>query len=255
MKVQEPSFPRKRGSSFAIGADFERANTEIYREAKNEFGNDISIKLLHIILLGIMIIIFNACSSTREFSEYENIEGNFIEDGIASWYGPDFHGNKTANGERFNTNELTAAHRTLPFNSILRVINAENSSSVIVRINDRGPFVKNRIIDLSKKAAEELDIIRNGTARVKLFLLNNVELPNNLAQPNFTVQVGSYKFMDDAINFARNINDSRVVKANINEETYFRVYVGKFISIHEAEELLHELKRNGINGFVKQVEN
>ncbi|MDZ7690263.1 MAG: septal ring lytic transglycosylase RlpA family protein [Balneolaceae bacterium] len=82
-----------------------------------------------------------------------------MEEGVASWYGPNFHGKLTANGETYNMYEFTAAHRTLPFNTVLRVENRDNGESVVVRINDRGPFAKNRIIDLSKKAAEEIDMI------------------------------------------------------------------------------------------------
>lgn len=93
---------------------------------------------------------------------------NFSQTGMASWYGPGFHGKKTANGERFNTNLLTAAHKELPFDTMVRVTNLENGRSTMVRINDRGPFSKDRIIDLSKKAAEEIGMLQTGTARVRI---------------------------------------------------------------------------------------
>src|SRR5690625_1463118 len=91
-----------------------------------------------------------------------------IGEGRASWYGPEFHGKRTANGETYNMNQLTAAHRTLPFNTRVRVDNLENGQSVIVRINDRGPYIGNRIIDLSREAATQLGMIRNETANVRL---------------------------------------------------------------------------------------
>ncbi len=91
--------------------------------------------------------------------------------GIASYYGPGFHGRKTANGERFNMHELTAAHKTLPFNTKVRVTNLSNKKSVIVRINDRGPYKKGRIIDLSKGAAQKIGLIQTGTAKVKVEIL------------------------------------------------------------------------------------
>jgi rare lipoprotein A len=91
--------------------------------------------------------------------------------GIASWYGKPFHGRLTANGERFNMNELTAAHRTLPFGSKVRVTNRDNNKSVVVRINDRGPFVGKRVIDLSRAAASALRMMNSGVARVKLEVL------------------------------------------------------------------------------------
>lgn len=93
------------------------------------------------------------------------------EVGIASWYGPGFHGKTTANGEIFDENQLTAAHRTLQLPSIVRVTNLENGKSLIVRVNDRGPFAHGRIIDLSKKSAELLDFKNNGTAKVRVTVL------------------------------------------------------------------------------------
>jgi len=93
------------------------------------------------------------------------------ETGIASWYGPGFHGKKTANGEIFNRNELTAAHRTLQMPSIVRVTNLENGRSIVVRINDRGPFAHGRIVDLSEKAADLLGMKTKGTAKVRLDVL------------------------------------------------------------------------------------
>jgi rare lipoprotein A len=95
-------------------------------------------------------------------------EFNYTETGVASWYGPGFHTKATANGERYDQSDRTAAHRTLQMPAIVRVTNVENGMSTVVRINDRGPFARNRIIDLSRTAAQELDIIRAGTARVRI---------------------------------------------------------------------------------------
>jgi rare lipoprotein A len=96
-----------------------------------------------------------------------------IGPGVASYYGRRFHGRRTANGERFDMNALTAAHKTLPFGSRVRVIIPRNGASVVVRINDRGPFVRGRHIDLSRRAAEEIGIVRSGHGRVELELLDN----------------------------------------------------------------------------------
>lgn len=95
----------------------------------------------------------------------------YTETGIASWYGPNFHGKKTANGEIFNQNDLTAAHRTLPIPSAVRVTNLENGRSLVLRINDRGPFAHGRIIDVSRRGAQLLDFERNGTAKVQVDIL------------------------------------------------------------------------------------
>lgn len=103
----------------------------------------------------------------KRYVPYASAEG-FEEIGIASWYGPGFHGKKTSNGETFNTYSMTAAHKLLPFNSNILVTNLENGKTCVVRINDRGPFVDDRIIDLSQAAAEKIGMIKNGTAKVHL---------------------------------------------------------------------------------------
>jgi rare lipoprotein A len=92
--------------------------------------------------------------------------------GLASWYGPGFYGRKTASGERFSAKAMTAAHKTLPFGTTVKVTNVDNGKSVVVRINDRGPFVKGRLIDLSKSAASELGLMGEGTASVEVVALN-----------------------------------------------------------------------------------
>lgn len=102
---------------------------------------------------------------------YPKEYNRYNETGLASWYGDDFHNKKTANGEIFNMNEMTAAHKTLPLPSIVRVTNLENGLSVIVRVNDRGPFVDNRIIDMSKYAADKLGFKNKGVIKVRVELL------------------------------------------------------------------------------------
>ena len=105
---------------------------------------------------------------------YPAVDYQYDEVGIASWYGPGFHGKTTANGEMFDQNKISAAHRTLPMPSVVKVTNLENGLVLEkVRINDRGPFARNRIIDLSKKAAEELGFIRNGVAKVRVEILED----------------------------------------------------------------------------------
>jgi len=105
---------------------------------------------------------------------YPAVDYDYKEIGIASWYGPGFHGKKTANGEIFDQNKVSAAHRTLPMPSIVRVTNLENGKVLPkVRVNDRGPFAGNRIIDLSKKAAQELGFVNTGIAKVKVEILEN----------------------------------------------------------------------------------
>jgi rare lipoprotein A len=102
---------------------------------------------------------------------YPQEDFDYDETGIASWYGPGFHRRRTANGERYDQNELTAAHRTLPMPSLVQVTNLDNGRAIIARVNDRGPFSRGRIIDLSRKSAELLGMLRSGTARVRVQIL------------------------------------------------------------------------------------
>jgi len=96
------------------------------------------------------------------------VAGPYYEVGIASWYGPGFQGNRTSNGEVYDMNGISAAHKTLPFGTIVRVVDLDTGRNVVVRINDRGPFIEGRIIDLSKGAAEKLGIVNKGIAHVGL---------------------------------------------------------------------------------------
>ncbi|MFA7326087.1 MAG: septal ring lytic transglycosylase RlpA family protein [Candidatus Kapaibacterium sp.] len=130
------------------------------------------------LLIIITAIVFTSCSSAVKFtsvstSKYEdnNTETVTVMYGKASYYGNEFEGRSTANGDTFSNREFTAAHKSLPFGSMVRVINIANNKSVIVRINDRGPYAAGRVIDLSRSAAEELDMIRAGVIDVKIVLL------------------------------------------------------------------------------------
>ncbi len=118
------------------------------------------------------------------------------ETGIASWYGGKFHGRRTSNGEIYDMHDLTAAHRTLPFGTIVAVTNLSNGRSVTVRINDRGPFVKDRIIDLSYAAARMLEIVGPGTAPVRLEVIQEPALP--AGETRFVLQLGAFTLRDNA---------------------------------------------------------
>ncbi len=120
-----------------------------------------------LISIPLLIVLLGACAPA--FSSVPN-----AAEGVASWYGPGFEGNLTANGEVFDSGRLTAAHQTLPFDTLVRVTNLQNDLAVVVRINDRGPFVGGRIIDLSRAAAERIDMISSGTASVRLELLGDM---------------------------------------------------------------------------------
>lgn len=114
---------------------------------------------------------------------YPHEQPDYDETGIASWYGPTFYGKTTANGELYDGNQLTAAHRTLPMPVNVRVTNLENGKSIVVRVNDRGPYARGRIIDLSRRAAELLDVIQNGTARVRVTYVGRADLAGGKPPP------------------------------------------------------------------------
>ena len=115
-------------------------------------------------------------TSAASSSTKSDAKANFRQVGTASWYGPGFHGKKTASGERFDQNKLTAAHRSLPLDTVVKVTNLENGKAVKVSINDRGPYVGKRVIDLSHAAARKLDMTDDGTARVRIEV---AELPGS----------------------------------------------------------------------------
>jgi rare lipoprotein A len=125
-----------------------------------------------------------------------NAKPILVETGLASWYGPPYHNRRGANGEVYDMNAMTAAHRTLPLNSVVRVTNLATDKSALVRITDRGPFVEGRVIDLSLAAAKEIGVWRTGTAKVRLEVL---EAPAPLAQGGrWCVQIGAFSEEHDA---------------------------------------------------------
>jgi rare lipoprotein A len=124
------------------------------------------------VLLGVLATVFMGCASARDQRRGPTAEGQrpttSAATGDASYYASKFQGRPTANGERFDNGKLTAAHRTLPFGTRIRVTNLYNGRSVTVRVNDRGPFVKGRVIDLSQAAARRIDMVRAGVVQVRL---------------------------------------------------------------------------------------
>lgn len=209
--------------------------------------------LQRVFIFGLLsLLLFNNCRNQREVTR-----GQMLESGEASWYGPGFHGRQTANGERYNQNSLTAAHRTLPFDTVVRVRNMNNDKHVDVRINDRGPYARGRIIDLSRKAAERIDMIDGGVAPVQLYILSSATPVEqaSIRQEEFTVQIGSFNSRGEAERMAAGVRNARVVRGRANGAAVFRVFVGSFDRRSAAEREMRRLKRNGINGFVKQTQN
>ncbi|MGD9056937.1 MAG: septal ring lytic transglycosylase RlpA family protein [Desulfobacterales bacterium] len=174
----------------------------------------------------------------------------FRQHGLASWYGRDFHGKKTSNGEIYNMYAMTAAHKTLPLGTYVRVHNLENKRSTVVRINDRGPFVRGRIIDLSYSAAKEVGIVGPGTARVEVVALGKrTTSSSNTASTytqgdyytgNFTFQVGAFLSRENAERqrrqLAQRYKNAHITVYDRGDQIFYRVRVGRFTSLEEAVE-------------------
>ncbi len=207
---------------------------------------------VQIIIAVLIAIIITSCATTRR--------GSVLEQGEASWYGPGFHGKTTANGETYNQNDLTAAHRTLPFNTVVRVINMDNGKAVTVRINDRGPYAHGRIIDLSQEAARRIDMINSGVAPVRLVLVSSEQPirtsgPGSIRQEEFTIQLAAFHRRSDAEAYARQVRSSRVATGTVDGQTVYRVHYGRYRSASEARSDLERLKQRGHEGYIRQVQN
>ena len=169
------------------------------------------------------------------------VPGEYVEEGVASWYGVPFHGRRTSNGETYDMHEMTAAHRTLPFGAIVRVTNLRNGKQTEVRINDRGPFVANRVIDLSEAAAQAIEMVGPGTAPVRLEIISG---PNPQIG-YFGVQVGAFLSPDNADRLkgqlAARYSSISVVTFDSPSGTFYRVRVGRFSSEDAARQLAVQL--------------
>jgi len=187
---------------------------------------------------------------------------DFMESGIASWYGHDFHGKKTSSGEVYDMHGMTAAHTILPLGTHVAVFNPQNGHSVIVRVNDRGPFVDDRIIDLSYEAASRLGISMTGTGRVVVVALDKsyqeappdenswtASPPDSTSQSAFSLQMGSFTRRENAEKLKSLLEEKyeNVNLAVFNEDRkkFYRVRVGRFVTREAAERALRKMTING----------
>lgn len=204
---------------------------------------------------------------------YPKEDYNYSEVGMASWYGDDFHAKKTANGERYDMNTLTAAHRTLPLPSIVRVTNLENGRSLVLRVNDRGPYVKDRIIDISKRGAQLLGYQTKGVTKVRVEILpeeskalkaamlgQSVEKSDLIpAMPKYSstssadltyyVQAGSFSqeyLADDLCSRLERFGNAKVSEAFVGGAIFYRVRIGPFTHEEEAIVTLNKVRNYGV---------
>lgn len=171
---------------------------------------------------------------------------NFKQVGLASWYGKDFHGRKTASGEKYDMHEFTAAHKTLPIPCYARVTNQENGKSVIVKINDRGPFHSSRILDVSKSAAAELGMLKKGTVKIKLEVISSADDERSVIAanepaptPQFFVQVGSFSSEGNALNLQSKLSSLIALPIEVtntdNSTAIHKVQIGPFVDEDTAK--------------------
>ncbi len=186
----------------------------------------------------------------------------FVQRGVASWYGIKFHGRKTSSGEIYNMHDMTAAHKTLPLPVYVHVKNLDNGRSTVVRVNDRGPFVHGRIIDLSYAAAKKLGVKGPGTAKVEISVVKQgqsrptsvvrtIPLTEDLEKDvPLYIQMGSFASEANASNLmqdlhAANESSARISQLQTNDGLYYRVRVGPLFDIDEANAIVKRLRGKG----------
>ena len=200
----------------------------------------------------------------KKYYPLPSAEG-FIQTGIASWYGKKFHGRKTANGETYDMHVMTAAHKTLPMDTHLLVKNLENDQEITVRVNDRGPFVKGRIIDLSYEAAQKAGIVAKGTGRVRITALGEAvkyrqgditierfKEHKDFTKGNFYVQVGSFSQKENAVRLKGRMlkwGKNAVIRTFTHEGKLFhRVQVRAGRTLQEAKHMENAFEESGFPG-------
>ena len=204
------------------------------------------------------VLFLSACGHKRvqvkapQPTSAPSVSSNELE-GTASYYAEPYHGRRTASGEIFDTyKEMTAAHRTLPFNTLVRVTNKTNGREVDVRINDRGPFIDGRVIDLSLRAAREIDMARAGVAPVKLKVLKE----GQTARTVYCVQVGAFENLRAAEVLKQQLEKKYpavTVQSFAGETTIYRVRIGREPDIQAAQKLAGQLRKDDLKPFVVRV--
>ncbi|MEW6570763.1 MAG: septal ring lytic transglycosylase RlpA family protein [Nitrospirota bacterium] len=210
---------------------------------------------LSLVLCILFLII--SCSSTR-YERYPRTEY-----GIASWYGSDFHGKYTSSGEKFNMYAMTCAHRKYPFGSVLKITNVTNNKSIDCIVNDRGPFVGGRDIDLSYAAARDIGMIGQGTGQVKIEYLGRDEAyikeVKYLSETGpFTIQVGAFEELPNARRLERALEmrykHVYITESLLNGRTFYRVRIGKFLTREDANNLARMLADEGYRVLITRYE-
>jgi rare lipoprotein A len=209
---------------------------------------DSRLVVVHAVAFAVFLLLqllATGCSGNRKPAAAPPTLGVPLERGIASWYGPRFNGRMTASGERYDMNALTAAHPSLPFGTKIGIRNTRTGREVVVKVNDRGPYSKNRIVDLSYAAAREVGVVGPGTASVEIYLV-----PETGAPPRFTVQVGAFSEPERAIALQRDVVRLYPEAVVDSDGTWNRVQIGAFDDRAQAESLRRELAAIGMTSVV-----
>jgi rare lipoprotein A len=202
-----------------------------------------------------VLLLTSACAHQRhvEREPAAPIAGGHAMEGTASWYGKKFHGRRTANGEVYDMHLLTAAHKTLPFHTFVRVTRLDNNRTVMVRINDRGPFVAGRVIDLSYAAARRLGMAEAGTAPVRLEAVSSVIPLPAPAVAGVRVQAGAFSIPANASAMARELTAKFSHQFAVESENGLHRVISSFLKRVDAENLCKRLRAAGIEAFVREA--
>jgi rare lipoprotein A len=209
-------------------------------------------------LLALMIagLIAGGCSSSPKV---RTVSPGYSEKGLASWYGGKFHGRATASGEIYDMHDMTAAHKTMPLGTMVEVKNLDNGRKVRVKVNDRGPFVKGRIIDLSFAAAKEIEMVGPGTANVKVVVLTTPRAASSSPPPSsrhsrWIVQAGAFQELSRAEALADDLaGEFKDVDVH-RHGTYYRVEIGPWKKRKKADKAQRKLERSGHDAIVKAID-
>jgi rare lipoprotein A len=204
--------------------------------------------------IAVAIVLLAGCARPRAVVPPPLPRIGYEETGLASWYGNPFHGRRTASGEVYDMTEMTTAHRTLPFNTWLIVENLNNRRTAEVRVNDRGPFVGTRVLDLSYAAARVLGATGQGVIPVRLRVIGGSASAPSSRERAFTVQVGAFSAEERAVALQRELEGTGAVAnvrtAEVGGRTIYRVRVGRFTSHAEAADTARRLAGSGYTVIV-----
>ena len=207
-------------------------------------------------LLLIAFLLAGSCGKRHlAYAPYDPAQGiSYREVGLASWYGEEYYGRKTANGEVYNMYAMTAAHRTLPFNTRVQVTNLENGQKAELRINDRGPFVAGRIIDVSKTGANTLGLLAKGTAKVRVESIGFAGRVPPLLEGTYAIQVAAFAERENAERMQAQLDKKypgiRIILWESNWKRLYRLRLGSFRSEAEARRYSDILRKDNLPGFV-----